>query len=492
MQKTLDEAAQLQKTGKHAAALEMLNMQRKAGALSPQLFSVMAQSFLALKMPDGEETILKEGLRHYPDDPTLANALANYYYRADRSKDGLIVIEAVMNKKPVPLEVILTYATLCKALHRTDEAEKTFAAILQEHPNHSHALSNLAGLYFDTHHLDKAIDFWERARRAAPNDPHIMVKLAHAYFRAGQLERAWPLYAGRFDEETAARPFPQPLWNGRALGDKALLLWGEQGIGEEILYATMLPDAQARTAYIIVECDARLTPLLTRSFPDVTFIARRAIPDARLLDAAIAAQAPMGMLGALFRTRFADFPKRDTPLLKADAGAIKNIRARYEAIKKERGLNGKIIGLSWRSKPLRHGDPKSTRLQDWESLITGAPHLFINLQYGFADADHTLAQQRGWNLVSDPAIDQTISLDAFAAQISAVDEVVTVSNSAAHMAGALGIPTTLLLPQSRGLMWHWFDTRDDSPWYPSLHLLRQKKDGDWTSVLQRLTATLAG
>jgi ADP-heptose:LPS heptosyltransferase len=135
---------------------------------------------------------------------------------------------------------------------------------------------------------------------------------------------------------------------------------------------------------------------------------------------------------------------------------------------------------------MRHGDPKSIPFERFAPLFSSGKHVFISLQHGDISDDLKMAQQKNWPLYEDTTINQQTSIDDFAAQICATDEVISVSNSTAHLAGALGIQGHVLLAARKGLMWHWFKSDAQSLWYPSLILLRQKTDGDWSDVLANL------
>lgn len=491
----LDTARALIHQGKPAEALAQLDAVRKEGRVTPALFALMAEAFEALKMVEAAESCFREGVKKHPGNVFLANAFANHYYRTDRCAEGLHFTRTYIEKSNAPTELLLTHANLCKATGLLDEAIHIYEQVLQQDGHNSVALANLGGLFLDEGDEAKAITLFERALGATPeNRPHILMQLARAHFLLRHLAKGWECHRARFGDADSnhatvqKRPFPQPYWQGVPLEGKKLLLWGEQGVGEEILYSTMLPDALARERDCIVECDPRLIPLFTRSFPGVAFVARTTPPDALLLDQTIGAQAAMGDLGALFRPSPDSFPEKITPLLTSDTQKKVALRAHYTDLKEARGLGRKIIGLSWRSKPLRHGDPKSTNLEAWGRILEGSQHLFVSLQHGNVVDAQMLVKERGWNLVFDDAVDQQHSLDDFAAQVAAMDAVITVSNTTAHMAGALAIPATVLLPKRRGLMAHWFADGETSPWYPSLRLIRQEKDGVWDSVLQRVAA----
>ncbi len=473
----------LQAAGKTQDALKQLDAARQKNPDQPVIYALLAECFEQVNDTAGTEKVLMAAHGLFPDNFSIANQLANFYYRIGNAAAGLGITQKYASHPQTPLELSLTHAALLKLAGDTAAAQRIFEAVLAHNSKNFFALANLGHLKMDEGDYVGAKELFTQAYYIQPRNPQIAVHLSHANFHLGNLAEGWKHYEKRFETGVADRPYSYGKWNGEKLNGP-LLLWGEQGAGEEILYSGMIESAQNVTHEILVECDARLVPIFARSFPKITVIARGKIPDYRLNNYNISAHAPFGALGILFRDDIKKFPSRHSYLL-PDEQKKKSLRDKYEALAKARGLTGKIIGLSWRSKALRHGDPKSTSIADWAIVLEESPHLFINLQYGDVTADLALAQTRGWNIVNDESIDQLKSLEDLAAQIAALDGVITVSNTAAHMAGALGVPGGVLLPKHKGLMWHWFQSASTSPWYPSLKLLRQTTDGDWHAPLQQ-------
>jgi len=173
-------------------------------------------------------------------------------------------------------------------------------------------------------------------------------------------------------------------------------------------------------------------------------------------------------------------------VLQADPAASRAYRDRLAGIAGGRPC----IGLSWRIGNTAYGAQKSLALADLAPLLRGRPDLFwVDLQYG-----DTAAERAGCNaeLWRDPEIDPLRDLDAAASQYQALDLVITCSNTAAHLAGALGRPTWLLLPAPGfGLLWYWQVDRADNPFYPSVRCFRQGRAGDWAGVLGSVSDALA-
>jgi len=218
-----------------------------------------------------------------------------------------------------------------------------------------------------------------------------------------------------------------------------------------------------------VECDARLVPLFTRSFPGVSFFARRDAPDIKA-----DFQAPLGHLGALFRKSFSDFPQRDF-YLKAGTQKTLALQAKYRA----RKPGGKIIGISWKSKKLRQGDPKSTALADWKSLFENSPHLFVNLQYGAMPEE--LAALQLYTMKQSTSRNRWMILRAGGGD-GCGDQRQQHHCAYGGRAWREGRGAAARFARLDG---HWFDNGEKSPWYPSLTLLRQSTDGDWRDVMRR-------
>lgn len=477
--------------GKYQEALALLNEARHAHSENALLYSKMADLFDALGQTEAATRLYGDALARAPNAIPIVRSAGLFFYKSDQCAKGYALLKNFAARADCPQDILLLYAHLAKGASHADEARQIYKAILAREENNISALNSLGTLALDEGDKDAAITYLEKALHLAPHEAQIEMHLAHAYFRRGQnndLEKGWQHYAARFSATATPRPFAQSKWQGEMLKNETLLLWGEQGIGEEILYAGLLADAQKYAQHLVVECDARLVPLFSRSFEGIRFIARRDPPDALALKTDF--QAPLGQLGALFRKNLSDFPPAQ-PYLKADPHRVENFKKKYAALKSEKKCSGKTIGVSWKSQKLRHGDPKSTPFALWEKLFTGSPHLFVNIQDGDCLAEKEMAHAKNWNFITDESVNQRASLEEYAAQLAALDMVITVSNSTAHMAGALGVPTYVLLPKSRGLMWHWFEGLDKAPWYSNASLLRQTVDGDWQGPLDEIGNTIS-
>lgn len=150
------------------------------------------------------------------------------------------------------------------------------------------------------------------------------------------------------------------------------------------------------------------------------------------------------------------------------------------------------VGVSWRSGNAGLGAHKSIPLAQWAPILRIPKVAFVSLQYGDTASERAAVEtELGVPVWQDPDVDPLQDMDAAAAQLACLDLVVTVSNTAAHLAGALGVPTWLLLPApGHGLLWYWMLDRTDSPFYPSLRCFRQRRPGDWSGVIGMVAEAL--
>lgn len=373
--------------------------------------------------------------------------------------------------------------------YQWEEAKAAFRHLLELNPLDAGALNNLAQVLHHAGESDEALTLYDRAIGIKPDFGLAQFNRGIGRLSQNRLQAGWQDLAAStkawfpFMDNRPHLPWANlPLWDGSDLRGKKILLRGEQGIGDEILYASMISDLISQGAYITLECTDRLAPLFTRSFPEISVLPRQT-PPLPLND--FDCQAVGLWLGRFLRPDFDHFPQK--PYLKADAKMTDVLRARYASFGKT-----KIIGISWHSKTAGYGVHRSIALRE---LAVALPHkdvLFIDLQYGDTAMDREAVQHEfpDFHLHHDPTIDQMIDMDSFAAQIAACDAVVTIGNTAAHVAGALGVPTAVFLPIA-GLTWYWFKDLPQSPWYSSQKLLRKHPTKEWQAALDDVSQMVA-
>ena len=208
--------------------------------------------------------------------------------------------------------------------------------------------------------------------------------------------------------------------------------------------------------------------------------ATRGVPLGNTRYGRVDSHVPIGGLGRHLRPNWESFPRREFGYLVADSTRTMALRERLRSP----GDHRKVIGISWKSKHPRFELEKSARLQDFEHLLRTPDFRFVDLQYGETSADRlSVEADCGVRVEHFDDIDNTNDIDGLAALISACDAVITVSNTTAHLAGALGRPTWVFLPLGHARWWYWFKEGDDCPWYPKLKLMRQARGQSWKQLI---------
>ena len=342
---------------------------------------------------------------------------------------------------------------------------------------------NLGNIFREQGDLSSGLICYRRALALNPDLAEAAAAESMVLLLQGDFDAGWRSFERRWETasyDTPQRRYSLPRWHGEPISSGRLLLWGEQGIGDEIMFAGLIPDVLCTGTPCILDCDARLQPLFARSFPALEIVTKF-LPQADP-SADIVAHLPTGSLPSLFRTSMAAFADTTSPYLIADEAKRQELRTRY--------YDGrKLIGLAWHTKSPKTGRSRSITLPLLAPLFAMPGVRWISLQYG----DHAELQEQVRTadapVLIDPEIDQLSDIDNFAAQVAAMDLVITIDNSTAHLAGALGIPTWLLLPFAPD--WRWLMTGEDSPWYPSLRLFRQSEPGGWRTVVEGAKNALA-
>jgi hypothetical protein len=281
------------------------------------------------------------------------------------------------------------------------------------------------------------------------------------------------------------RPFPQPRWEGQPLEGKTILVHGEQGVGDEILFASMLPDLVHGGARLVVECDARLTRLLERSLENTEAVPRTDPPHPRTLEGDIDYYSPAGSLARFLRPDTHSFPLH-TGYLKADP------RRRSEFHNRLRALGpGWKVGICWRSKmrtPTR--SLEYTTIDQWGPILQVPGVRFVNLQYDECRQELEQAQAMfGVPIHAFEDLDLMNDLDGAAALTDALDLVITAATAVAHTAGALGKAAWQyqLVTSSD---WLTFGT-DTIPWFPSTRRFDRRLDQEWDEIIAQVAAELS-
>jgi len=265
---------------------------------------------------------------------------------------------------------------------------------------------------------------------------------------------------------------------------ESLLLWSEQGIGDEVFFAGWLSAAESFAPQVLVAVDARLIPIYERSFPSLRFFDKaRRIPES-----SYEAHLPMGSLPLALMEAGKEWQsaRRPPPYLRADPERVAQLRA-------ELARPGELLcGLTFRSTRPTYGAEKSLPLETLLPILQRPGMTFIDLQYGDTSADlRELRERTGVHVLHHDPIDNHHDLPGHLALLEACDLLVGVCNATAHLAGALGKPAFILAPHGRSKIWYWANrTHHHSLWYPSLQLFDQSLNLSWNEAISALDSAL--
>jgi len=411
-------------------------------------------------------------------DPWIA--LAETLRRQDRLDEAVACCRRALAIQPESAEAEFQLGGALRAQGRSAEAIEHYARAVALRPAFVEARINLGCVYDDLGELDRAVAAYDQALALKPDSAAAHFNRALAWLRAGDFERGWTEYEWRWRHNGRARAFAEPVWNGASLENREILVYSEQGIGDEIQFSSCVPDVVSRARACLLECDARLVRLFARSFPQARVFARAAAGAAVPVSGrwSFDCQIAAGSLPGLLRRNLQSFPQT-SGWLRADEARVAEWKRRYARLG-----SGIVVGVSWRGgKDPATRKLRSTPLADWRALLALPGVCFVNLQYGDCrDELNSLHAATGVRVADWEEGNPLGDLDEFAARVKALDLVIAVDNATVHLAGALGTTCWTLLPFAAD--WRWMRDRTDSPWYPAMRLFRQSCAEDWTDVFR--------
>lgn len=339
--------------------------------------------------------------------------------------------------------------------------------------------AQLSGLRGDT---DGAIRVLEDALANHPSAAEVEGRLANMYLAQARLAEAWPLFESRLRRQRGSTPRPLPpvpQWTGEALAGRSILIWREEGIGDEIRFSSCLTDALGvLDAQVTYECDARLQGLYARSFPEIT------VRDEDLTHADIDqfdVHIPAGSLPGMFRRSLAEFPV-DGAFLKADPDRVATWRRRLDELGP-----GPKIGAGWRSLNAGwHKLPLHSRLDDWQPIAAVDRVHLISLQSGLRAGEIEAAAANGVAVYRFDELDIDNDMENAAALMSALDAVVSSQCWLLHLGGALGVKVYTFNARPNP----YFMDQDTNPWAPSVEVIYREHGATWASAMTEIADRL--
>jgi tetratricopeptide (TPR) repeat protein len=399
-------------------------------------------------------------------------------YLLDKYEEGLRDFKRAHARDPANAEICNQVGVFLRRLQREEEALSWFDRAIELRPDFQAAFRNKAFALAQIHRFDEAFAVYDRMKAVDPGDAETDFHASLLHLLIGNFEAGW---AGREARsrvpglQIARFEFPQPIWLGKdSIAGKTILIHTDEGLGDSIQFARYVPMVAALGARVILVVEDAVVPLLS-GLSGVS----QCVPKSGGMLPAFDTYCPMSSLPLAFKTRLETIPSA-TPYLPAPA------ESRLQAWERRLGPHDRLrVGLVWSGNPKHKNDDNRSIPLRRLARVLDVDATFVSLQKDPRPGDKAiLLEQSG-------ILDLTAHLTDFAetaALVSCLDLVITVDTSVAHLAGAQGSPTWLLLPYLPD--WRWLLDRDDSPWYPSLRLFRQDETRDYASVLDRVREEL--
>lgn len=478
------------------------------------------------------ESLAHQALNGTPDDPELLQLLALTVGRLGRHAETLSYLERAIHLAPGHAQCHYNLAVTCQQAGFTDLAMLSYRDCLRLQPDHADALWNLGDLYrldeqfpqavacFETligmdrsypdlyHRLavslhgmredERALEYFDLALAGNSTQPALTRwEQSHALLTLGRFEAGWRGYDQRFEagDVTGVRchEFPYPRWRGEPLAGRTLLVHGEQGLGDEIMFGSILPELMDEAGRVVLACQPRLARLFAESMPALTVRAQNlgGPPAATEPLEPIDFQIPMGSLPAVRRNTKKSFGSRGR-YLRADDARVDYFRRKLSTIAPAE-IHKYKVGIMWGANPahgvdwgMRRSRQKSIGLAPLLPLAALRDRVvFISLQIQELAGEAARAPELD---VVDFHRDQLDMADT-AALVENLDLVISVDTSVAHLAGAMGKPVWILLMARCD--WRWMRGTRASPWYESARLFRQNRQGVWQPVVAKVKKELA-
>ncbi len=476
--------------GGHEKAADLIRRAMSADRANAAYANSLGSVLLALGRTDQARAAFRQALDRQPGYAEAYTNLGNVDMREDRVDAAIAAYRRALQHRPDYPEA---HNNLGAALARAGDsatAEASYRAALALRPGYASAWANLGQCLTDQGRFEEALDSLDRAVALQIDHPDAHANRGICLLTLGRFREGWREYEWRWRTASFSSPrrdLGKPAWDGSDLAGRTLFLQAEQGIGSAIQFARYAPLAAATGGQVILECRDPLKrlfetlkqPSTVRDQAAVTIVTRED-PSLPPIDV----QATLMSLPGLMGTDAGTIPA-DVPYLVADGAEMAEWQHRLHKVIGTDLARRRRVGIVWSGNPEHANDRNRSMPASALAPLAANPavHLY-SLQVGPRAGDVR-------DLPADAVTDLSADLGDFAATaavIMALDLVISVDTAVAHLAGALARPVWLLVPAVPE--WRWQRDREDSPWYPTMRLFRQRTLGDWPELISRVAAAL--
>ena len=416
----------------------------------------------------------------HPHSSTLQNALGNCYEHCQQIQKAKEHYVNAIELRQDYAEALNNFGNICRKTGEYQQAEFSLLRSLRlciSVPT----LINLGLLMTEMYNYAQAHSFYDHALRLQPFNNEIKWHKALLLLTEGEFKQGWELYTS---SDRASMNLNGNLSNSSQtiekqefFKNKVIYIKGKQSINDEVMFASCIQEIIKQSKKCYIECDDRLVSLFQRSFCGADIIPKsenklsHQVNKVQNIDVNIS----MVDIARALRQSFSDFPSQNN-YLTPSIEASQRWKKRYD-----QQNNDLKIGIAWRSSASDEASNNCCSLKNWNVIFTDVECQLVNLQYGQVQADLDLFERK---ILDWPETDHQHNIEQLAAQISALDLVITTNNLVAHLAGALGKPVWIILPYAAN--WRWFNGKNPCPWYSSARMFKQKVPGDWVGLFQEI------
>ena len=482
-----------------------LNAYQSALALMPNHADIandLGRLAFRMGMKDVAEQLFRRYLDAHPEDFGAINNLVSCVRDQGRASEAIDILKAALKTRPEDPHLWNTLGTILNEQGNQATAIVFFDEALRLDPQHPHARYNRGGAFLEMNDPATALADCEAAiKLAASEDDRLMMQLARSTIKIGlgRIGEGWDDYEARLDplfNGSTIFLVDRPAWTPEtSIEGQSLLVMGEQGLGDEVLFANMLPDlleALGPAGKLTLAVEPRLVPLFQRSFPTATVAphvtyrqhgrnlrAAPALGDMSRFDL----WAPMASLLRRFRRRLDDFPARKRFLV-PDPGRV----AHWQEVLQSAPA-GRKVGILWKSMKLEFARSRYySPFELWAPVLKTPGTTMVNLQYGDCAAEIAwAARELGVEIWTPPGIDLKQDLDDLGALTSALDVTLGFANATSNIAAACGAATWIISVPGA---WTKLGT-ERMPWYPQARIFNPPGLGLWEETMAAVAAALA-
>lgn len=486
----LNRGTAFQETGQMAAAMDDFN---QVIQLKPNLFNGYFNRARLSKALNSTKEALDDFCRALsiaPASLVIRDNIGALFVKMGEHAKALQVFNEILAEHPDHVQAISNRGIVLKLQDRYDEAIRDFEKAIQVNPNLAIGYYNLGRAQIEMGSFDLALENFREARNRGHKFFVANWGMSLCHLAAQDFLLGWDLFEDRLkaEEYTELAFIGHSVLEPRTdirnlrndLNSKTVFLASEQGVGDCIMFLSILPDLIKDADKVFCQLDFRLIQIFSRIYPEVTFFGSE--NDSILNTVHIDRRIRLGSLGYSYRQDLKDFPR--SPYLMADPTRITQWKTQLPV-----APDKLKIGISWRGGTEKtNRKDRSMTLEQLAPLLDRKDCIFVSLQYGEVEAEIAAFNEgRPHKLICFPQ-QEINDFEDFTGLIGTLDCVVSVQNTTVHTCGALGKPCYTMLPFRPE--WRYGASGDNMPWYGSVKLFRQSQDGQWNDVINKINATL--